>query len=32
MRNIAVFGDCEVHGITINQYQVHVGVMYIAEN
>lgn len=22
MRNIAVFGDCEVQGITINQYQV----------
>lgn len=22
MRNIAVFGDCSVQGITINQYQV----------
>lgn len=22
MRNIAVFGDCQVQGITINQYQV----------
>ncbi|CAM9133719.1 unnamed protein product [Discosporangium mesarthrocarpum] len=28
MRNISVFGDCSVQGITINQYQVNVGNKY----
>ncbi|CAM9949277.1 unnamed protein product [Ascophyllum nodosum] len=28
MRNIAVFGMCQVQGITINQYQVNVGNKY----
>ncbi|CAM9177007.1 unnamed protein product [Ectocarpus sp. 6 AP-2014] len=31
MRNIAVFGDCAVQGITINQYQVNVGNKYNRE-
>eukprot|EP00904_Undaria_pinnatifida_P010566 jgi/Undpi1/663/HiC_scaffold_10.g04127.m1 len=31
MRNISVFGDCEVQGITINQYQVNVGNKYNLE-
>ncbi|CAM9109271.1 unnamed protein product [Sphacelaria rigidula] len=31
MRNIAVFGDCDITGITINQYQVNVGNKYNGE-